>query len=109
MEQQKKISKQNLSKIPTELQYVERSLFMKEVNIRVFWSFELGIQEGTNVCMWIFVGFQQRDGENSQNLNNDTFCRPPVASAQCIIRTEKKPISAISLNFDVDEYSHGYG
>ena len=56
----KKISKQTLSKIPTELHYVERSPFMKEVSIRIVWSFELGIQEGTNVCMWIFVGFQQK-------------------------------------------------
>ena len=35
--------------------------------------------------IWIFIGFQQQDRQNSQNLNNDTFCRLPVVSAQCII------------------------
>ena len=56
-----------------------------------------------------FCRFSAKNGENSQNLNNDTFCRPPVASVQCIIGTEKNPNSAIFLNFDVDDYSHGYG
>ena len=58
---------------------------MKEVNTQNLCSFELGTQEGINVPKYIIVGFQQRD---SQNLNNDTFYRPPVASAQCIIGTE---------------------
>ena len=31
-----------LSKVPTELQYVERSVLMKEVNTQNLWSFELG-------------------------------------------------------------------
>ena len=65
MEQRKIISKQNLSKIPTELQYVERSIFMKEVQSRVFWTFEFGTQEGINVPIWVIVGFQQRDRQDS--------------------------------------------
>ena len=43
------LSMQILSKTPTELQYVERSVFMKEVNTQNLWSFELGTQEGINV------------------------------------------------------------
>ena len=34
------------------------------------------------------IGFQQRDRQDSQKLNNDTFCRLPVVSSQCIIGTE---------------------
>ena len=34
-----KISNQFLSKTPTELRYVERSVFMKEVNTQNFWTF----------------------------------------------------------------------
>ena len=60
-------------KIPTELRYVERSVFMKEVNTQNLWSFELGTQEGVNVPIWIIVGFQQSDRQHDQNLNNDTF------------------------------------
>ena len=96
-------------KTPTLLNYVERSVFMKEVNTQNLWTFELGTQEGINVPIWIFVAFQQSDRQNDQNLNNDTFYRHPVTSAQCIIGTEKYPDSGILFNYNDDDYSQGYG
>ena len=36
-----------------------------------------------------FSCFSTRDRQDSQNLNNYTFYRPSVTSAQCIIGTEK--------------------
>ena len=82
---------------------------MKEVNIQNLWSFEIGNQEGINVPIWIIVGFQQSDRQHDQNLTNDTFYRPPVTSAQCIIGAEKYLDSAILLNYNDDDYSQGYG
>ena len=41
-------------------------------------------------------------------MNNDTFCRLSVVSAQCIIGTEKYPDASILLNYDDDDYSQGY-
>ena len=73
MSQQGVMSKQILNKTPTELRYVERSVFMKEVNNKNLWNFELGSQENMNVPLWIIIGFQQQDRKVSQNLNNDTF------------------------------------
>ena len=58
--------------------------------------------------VWIIIGFQQQDRQDSQNLNNDTFCRLPVVSAQCVIGTEKYPDAGILLNYDDDDYSQGY-
>ena len=55
------------------------------------------------------MGFQQRDRQESPNLNNGTFSRPPVTSAQCIIGTEKYPDSAILIYYNDDDYSQGYG
>ena len=81
---------------------------MKEVNSRKLWNFELGSRENMNVPMWILIGFQQQDRQDSQNLNNDTFCRLPVVSAQCIIGKEKYPDAGISLNYDDDKYAQGY-
>ena len=87
---QEKISLgQVVDKKPTVLRYVERSVFVKEVKTQNLWTFELGTQEGINVPIWIFLGFQQSDRQHDQNLNNDIFNRPPVISAQCIIGTEK--------------------
>ena len=97
-----------VNKEPTEFRYVERSVFMKEVNTQYLWTFELGTQEGINVPIWSFVGFQQNDGQHDQNLNNDTFYRPPVVSAQCNMGTEKYPDGAILFNYDDDDYSQVY-
>ena len=106
--QQAITSKQILNKTPTELRYVERSVFMKEVHNQNLWNFELGSQENMNVTIWIIIGFQQEDRQDSQNLNNDSFCRLPVVSAQCVIGTEKYPDAGILLNYDDDDYSQGY-
>ena len=109
MQQQSILSKQILNKTPTEIEYPERSVFMKEVNTQNFWTFELGTQEGINIPIWIFVVFQQNDRQHDQNLNNDTFVRLPVISAQVVIGTERYPDSGILLNYDDDDYSRGYG
>ena len=61
IQQQSLLSKQILSKTPTELRYVERSVFMKEVTSQNLWNFELGSHENMNMPIWIIIGFQQRD------------------------------------------------
>ena len=81
IQQQGMLSKQTLSKTPTELQYVERSVSMKEVKNQNLWKFELGSQGSMNVPIRIIIRFQQQDRQDSQNLHNDTFCRLPVVSA----------------------------
>ena len=109
MSQQTVLSNQIVNKFPTQLKYIERSVFMKEVNTQNLWNFELGTQEGINIPVRIIIGFQQSTRQDSQNENNDTFYGPPVTSAQCIIGTEKYPDSGILLNYDDDDYNQGYG
>ena len=109
LEEYNKLMTQIKKITPTQLNYIERSVFMKEVNTQNLWTFDLGSQEGINVPIWIFVAFQQNDRQNDRNLNNDTFYRPLVTSAQCIIGTEKYPDSGILLNYNDDDYSQGYG
>ena len=48
------------------------------------------------------------DRQNDQDLDNDTFYRPLVRSAQCIIGREKYPDSGILLNYNDDDYNQGY-
>ena len=109
LEEYNKLMNQIKKNSPTLLHYPERSVFMKEVKTQNLWTFELGTLEGINVPIWIFVAFQQNDRQNDQNLYNDTFYRPLVTSAQCIIGTEKYPDSGILLNYNDDTYSQGYG
>ena len=104
MEQNQIISKQFWSKILTELQYVERNFFMKEVNTQNFWTFEWGTQESINVPIWIIVGFHRRNRQESQSWNDDTFYRPSVRSGKGLIGTEKYPDTSILLNNDDDDY-----
>ena len=54
------IFRQILSKVPTELQYVERTVFLEEVNTQIFWTFELETQETFNITIWNIIGFQQQ-------------------------------------------------
>ena len=84
IQQQSNLSKQILSKTASELRYVERSVCMKEMNNQKLWNFELGSQKSVKVPIWIILGFQQQDRQDSQNLNNETFCRLPVTSCQLI-------------------------
>ena len=58
---------------------------MKHVNNQNLWTFEIRSQEEVKVPIWIFVGFQQRVRQNSQNPKDDTFCRLPVTDALCKI------------------------
>ena len=109
LEQYNKLMNQIVKKTPTNFHYPVRSVFMKQVYMQLFWSFELGVQENTNVTIWIYVVSEQNDRQHDQNLNNDTFYRMPVTSAQCNIGTERYPDSAIFLNYDDDYFSQGYG
>ena len=109
IDQERVTMKQIIDKIPPELQYKERSVFMKEVNTQKLWIFELGTQDGMNVLICIIIGFQQRERQKSQKLAKDAFYRPPMTSAQCIIETEKYPGSAVLIIYNDDDYSQGYG
>ena len=109
LEEYNKLLHQIKKNTPTLLHYLERSVFMKEVNTQKLWTFELGIQEGINVPIWIFVAFQQNVRQNDQDLNNDTFYRPLITSTQGIIGTEKEPDSVIFLKYNEGVYSQEYG
>ena len=56
------IMNQIIKKMATELRYPERPVFMKEVNTQNLWTFDLGTQEGVNVPIWIYVGFNKMIG-----------------------------------------------
>ena len=82
---------------------------MNEVIKQNLWIFELGSKKTLMFLLRIILGFQQRDRQNSRNLKNDTFCRLPVTSVQCIFGTKNYHASKISRNYDDEDCSQGYG
>ena len=75
----------------------------------ILWKFQLCSQESMIVPIWRIIGFQQRDIQDSRNMNEDIFCRLSVTSCQCIIGTKKYRVSGILLNYDVECCIEGYG
>ena len=96
-------------KAPTELSYIKRSSYMNDVTTENTWTCELGVGDGINQPIYVMVGFMQRDQFNQQHQNNDTFSRPSVVNAQCIIGSEKFPNAGISCNYAIDKYSPAFG
>ena len=82
---------------------------MKEVKNQKLSNIELVSQESRNFSIWFIIGFQQRDRQDSQNLNNDTFFKLPVTTAHCNNGTENYSDAGILLIFDIDDYSQSYG
>ena len=81
---------------------------MEYVNTQNLGGFEPGNEKGINVPFWINVVFQQNDVQRDQNLNNDTFVRLRITSAQRFIKNEKNPDVSILSNYNLDHYSQGY-
>ena len=84
---------------------IQKDLVYERIKHTEFWNFELRTRESINVPIWIFVDFQQMDEQSAQNLNNDTFYRPPVTSAHVVIGTKMYPGNSLSLNYEDDDYS----
>ena len=61
-----------------------------------------------NFPIWKNIGFQQQDGQDSQNLTKDTFCRLPITSAQSVNGTERYPAAGIISIYDTYDCTHGY-
>ena len=93
-----------LCEAPTELSYIKRSSYMKDVTTEKNWTFEFGVGEGVDLPIYVIVGFMQRDQFNQQHQNKDTFYKPSVVNAHCIIGSEKFPDTGINCNFAIDKF-----
>ena len=84
MENQQLVMDQILDKDPTELYYIERVVFRKDVNTNNNLTFELG-NSGESTPSFIIVGFQVRNKIDSQTHDNAIFDRLPISNAVCKI------------------------
>ena len=107
MENQLLVMDQILDKDPTELYYMERIVFRKDVNTNNNWTFELG-NSGESTPTFVIVGFQARNKIDSQTHDNAIFDRLPVSNAVCKIGSEKYPDDGIECDYDRDKYDQAY-
>ena len=98
-----------VSKTPTELSYIKRSSFMKELTTENNWTSELAVGHIVDTPIYVVIGFTKRDQINQQHQNKDTFHRPSVVNAQCNIAIEKFPDAGINCKYASDKYSKKYG
>ena len=71
------------------------------------WNCELG-RKSMKVPEGNIIGLQQRDRQDSQNLNIGKLYDLPVTSAQGIIGPEEYRHAGILLNYDNDDSIQGY-
>ena len=76
-----------LNKDPTELHYIEKVVFRKDVNTNNNWTFELD-SSSESTPIFVIVGFQARNKIDSQTPNKATFDRFPISNAVCKIGSE---------------------
>ena len=107
LENQQLVMDQILDKDPTELYYMERIVFRKDVNTNNNWTFELG-NSGESTPSFVIVGFQARNKIDSQTHDNAIFDRLPISNAVCKIGSEKYPDDGIECDYDRDKYDQAY-
>ena len=98
-----------LSKKNTEYSYVSRMISYKPVNSNNNWSFEIGTESGTNIPIYVIVGFQTaaRAGPD-QTQNNAIFDRPDIIEASCNVGTVRYPDHEFQVDFNRNKYNEPF-
>ena len=107
LENQQIVMDQLLNKDPTELYYIERTVYRKDVNTNNNWTFDLGTS-GESTPTFVIVSFQARNKIDSQTHDNATFDRLPISNAVLKIGSEKYPVDGIECDYDRDNYREAY-
>ena len=107
LENQQIVMDQLLNKDPTELYYIERTFYRKDVNTNNNWTFDLGTS-GESTPTFVIVSFQVRNKIDSQTHDNATFDRSPISNAVLKIGSEKHPVDGIECDYDRDNYREAY-
>ena len=98
---------QLLRQDPTELYYMERIVFRKDVNTNNKWTFNFG-NSGESTPTFVIVGFQAGNKIDSQTHDNAIFDRLPISNAVSKIGSEKHPVDGIECDRDRDNYRGAY-
>ena len=92
-----------VSRAATELSYIERSSFTKDVTIENNSTFVLPRGDVIGIPIYVKVEFMRRDQFNQQHQSIDTLSRPSVVNAQCSIGCEKYPDAGMNCIYAIDK------
>lgn len=109
IENQTLVAQQLLNKEPTTLKYVERKSFTKAVNTNNNWTFEIGVEAGIEIPIYVIVSFQTRTRYSDQEQDNGLFDRPNILSASCSIGSERYPEDRMNIDYSRNNYLQAYG
>ena len=99
------VKEQILNKEATELSFLERTVFRKNVDATNNWIFELGQSEKLNP-VYIIVGFMDSNKFRSQIQNNSVFDRLGVVYCVCKIGSENFPENGITCATTIEIIIH---
>ena len=85
----------------TNMSYIERVMSTKSVDGNNTWTFELGVEAGMDIPIYVIVGFQtaNRIGPD-QTQNNGIFDRLDVIGASLKNGSERYPDNEIQIDYD---------
>ena len=99
----------SVSRAAMESSYSPKSSYMKDVTTENNWTFDVGVGDGIDIPIYVTVGFMQGDQFNQQHQSNDTFYRPSIVKAKCVVGSGKFPDAGVNCNYAIDKYSQAYG
>ena len=94
--------------MPTELSWIKRFVCSKDVQQQSELNFNFDVIEGKSLPIFVIVSFQQSYRLNVQLWKKNSFRRPPVKLAKCLIGNERYTDGSIFLNYAENEYSQSY-
>ena len=106
--QQTLVREQIISRAPTHLSYIERSVSVKNVDAQKGWFFGLRVKSSKDVPIYVMVGFQNRDGFHKAATNTGIFYRPRFFIPQINIGKESFLEKRTNIDYAKDTVSQDY-
>ena len=93
----------------TNMSYIERVMSTKSVDSNSNWTFELGVEAGMDIPIYVIVGFQTaaRIGPD-QTQNNGVFDILDVIGASLKIGSERYPDNEMQIDYNRNNYDEPY-
>ena len=98
-----------MSRAATQLSYIRRSFQTQIVTTEKNWTFEEGVKSWAGVPNYVVFVFFSKRIISSTTPKKDTFHRPTISNAQCILFSYKTTDAGITCQNALGKYSQACG